>query len=505
LSEQTRTRVPQILFWFAIFLLTATSLAGLVEPTYMLLRRIPEGYNEGWNAYWARAAWQGEVLYPSPGDAISNNYPPLSFYIVGALGRLIGDDIFAGRIISELSLLALVGSIWCWLRATGIPGRIAVFGSTLFLAIFISFGSEYVGSDDPQVLAHALVIAGATILWRFDFSRRSVIFSGLLIVLGVLTKHLLLPVPIALTAWLALYRRNQLGPWLLTATMAGLVAIALLWLSFGPVFFHDLLSSRVYMRGRIVSHARDAWGEFGWLLILASSAFLPLIRWDASNALRRFAAWALLYIAAAVVIGCLAAGGKGVERNAFFDTLIASTLAVSAGTSYVIEQLKSARNHTASLAGVTSMIVATCGVMVACRAAGELQSQWREIEQADAREAQTNVLVQTIRDLGSDATACEDLSLCYWAHVRFKIDFFNFGQKLATGALPPESCRRVFSPASVRLIQSSTSVAGMHPTISILLTRQCNEELRQAYVPVASSLAGTIFRPSSAASAQATP
>lgn len=44
--------------------------------------------NEGWNAYFADAAMGKMPLYPSASQLITNNYPPLSFYIVGSIGRL---------------------------------------------------------------------------------------------------------------------------------------------------------------------------------------------------------------------------------------------------------------------------------------------------------------------------------------------------------------------------------------------------------------------------------
>ena len=48
---------------------------------------MPANYSEGWHAYRADAALAGGVLYPAPDALTSNNYPPLSFYVVGALGR----------------------------------------------------------------------------------------------------------------------------------------------------------------------------------------------------------------------------------------------------------------------------------------------------------------------------------------------------------------------------------------------------------------------------------
>src|SRR5689334_17460647 len=110
------TAVATALLWGAIAGLAVAWLSAAVGPTYALFRWIPNGYNEGWNAYWADAAWRGRALYPAVDSPISDNYPPLSFYIVGALGRLIGDNVFAGRLLALLSLLAVACNVFVWLR-----------------------------------------------------------------------------------------------------------------------------------------------------------------------------------------------------------------------------------------------------------------------------------------------------------------------------------------------------------------------------------------------------
>ena len=68
----------------------------MIGPLLAIGRYIPLDPNEGWNAYFADAAIHGGVLYPPADALITNNYPPLSFYIVGAIGHLTGDTIFAG-------------------------------------------------------------------------------------------------------------------------------------------------------------------------------------------------------------------------------------------------------------------------------------------------------------------------------------------------------------------------------------------------------------------------
>jgi len=63
----------------------------LLEPLLMIPLHVPLNYNEGWNAYFAARAVgvAAGPLYPADGLAF-NNYPPLSFYAVGALGDATG-------------------------------------------------------------------------------------------------------------------------------------------------------------------------------------------------------------------------------------------------------------------------------------------------------------------------------------------------------------------------------------------------------------------------------
>ena len=81
-----------------LVMLSFLVLAGAVLywPLQALFAHIPLSYNEGWNAFHALRLRSGGPLYPPVAPALFINYPPLSFYIVGSLASLIGDDIFAG-------------------------------------------------------------------------------------------------------------------------------------------------------------------------------------------------------------------------------------------------------------------------------------------------------------------------------------------------------------------------------------------------------------------------
>jgi len=132
----------------------------------MIGLRLPLDPNEGWNAYHAAAAMGAGPLYPGPQSFMINNYPPLSFYFVGALGGVFGDNIIAGRIVSLLSLVAVAfRHFFCRL-----PHGLARAGRHSSRPCSSSAGllafTDYVGMDDPQMLAHAIAMAGFLVLLR---------------------------------------------------------------------------------------------------------------------------------------------------------------------------------------------------------------------------------------------------------------------------------------------------------------------------------------------------
>ena len=68
-------------WWIGGAALTVAML--LVPPISLIAERFSTNPNEGWNAFQAMRALGAGPLYPPPGGLTGNNYPPLSFYIVG--------------------------------------------------------------------------------------------------------------------------------------------------------------------------------------------------------------------------------------------------------------------------------------------------------------------------------------------------------------------------------------------------------------------------------------
>src|ERR1700761_9331649 len=117
-----------------IVLMALLALYFLVWPVWRAQFPIEIVDNEGFNAYHADAAVSGGPLYPSPGTLIVNNYPPLSFYALGWLGKGFGAPLCAGR-----------------------AG--AAFSGFWFVATMARSYNRYVGMNDPQLAAQLIMVA----------------------------------------------------------------------------------------------------------------------------------------------------------------------------------------------------------------------------------------------------------------------------------------------------------------------------------------------------------
>lgn len=478
------------MLWAAIAGLAVSCISVAAPPVYALFRWIPNGYNEGWNAYWAEVAWHGGPLYPPVDSPISNNYPPLSFYLVGALGRVVGDNIFAGRLLALASLGVIAADVFVWLRVNRVSGGTAAFGAVLFLAAFAAYAPAYIAMNDPQLLAHAVMMTGAVVLWRFDFSRKALIGAAVLMVLAGTIKHLLISMPVAVTVWIALYRRQALVTWLIAGVAVLGVGLALLYLTQGAVFFHDMASSRLYSRLLVQSGIGRVWQSFGFLVVLSGSAVIAWVSRVSSRGMREQAAFVVLYFVIAAVIGASAAGGKGVDRNAFFDFLIAAVLAVAVGVEYVRTRVA----HGGWLYPLLgSAVAAGCCAVFLFEAVGQWPARMLALRETDRREAAALKIIGDIRRLGGGAAACEELSLCYWAGSDFKVDFFNYGQKLATSALPPANCAETFSAQSIALVQVNSPQG--EPRLSFRLPPSCNAAIARTYSLALASSQGRLMLP----------
>ena len=119
--------------------------------------------------------------------------------------------------------------------------------SLLCLLCYGLYGRPYVGINDPQMLAHALVLAG---VWLF-FKRPAPAWLGLFvpalaICCGLFIKHSAVVFPAAITAVLLFFERRRFWPWIALLGGIGAVLVAVSVGLHGRYMLAHMLSAHIF-------------------------------------------------------------------------------------------------------------------------------------------------------------------------------------------------------------------------------------------------------------------
>ncbi len=322
---------------FDMLLIRESILLGLmlVGPVLTIPLHIPINYNEGWNTGFDTRAVVPNTgrLYPGRDSLVFNNYPPLGFFLVSAAGRfLFGDMIVAERVIALVALLASAAFLTQCVRQLGGTLRAALAAALLLLLFMTTFYRDYVAMDDPQWLAHAIMLGSLTLLTLPSAMARlragrarygQITLAAVLMVTGGFVKHTLVALPFATALWL-LWLRPQARPRLdpgCDACRGGRTCSH--GCSVRPGRLHRHLSAPPH-RPSASADTRDqpprSSSPGGSLAVAAS---------------RRIAGDGAILVALfgtiALVTGTLQRSGGGVYYNAHFETMIAVCLGVGLG------------------------------------------------------------------------------------------------------------------------------------------------------------------------------
>lgn len=417
-------------------LIVAALLAFLVFSAIHLFAiplHVSMNYNEGWNAYFAQVAMgHGGVLYPAAESMLTNNYPPLSFYIVGVAGWLIGDNIVAGRLISLLALAVVSLNVYRLGRWLGAPPRLALLGACVFLLGAYAVMHDYIAINDPQFLAYAFVTSGALAFLNTSGQRlwRGMLLSTLLMMLGGLVKHSEISLPLALCTWAVFYDRRRLGVFLACALLMAAVASGLAYSIWGEPMvagiFHGHRLMKVHSGVLQISH--DLPFLLSYLILAGFAA--------AVTRLRHQAFLVLIYISWSLLIGFWMLTGYGVNQNVMCDAVIALAWA-SILFAMTFERSQAPvfmLGWCAPSLAILLMVLPSmgCGLFVYLS-----HPRLRDMS-VITNAPQWERLYQTL-SLAHGEVACETLAVCYWAKKPMEVDFFNYGQKLLTGAVRPDA------------------------------------------------------------------
>ncbi len=286
-------------------------------PVYRAFLPLQIENGGAWNAYHADFIRAGLPLY-SFDDFITNNYPPLSFYLLDALSAVTGVDVlYVGRVLSLLATVAAALGVWACVRSLGGSQLGATLGAVWWLATAAKWYSVWVGRNDPHLVALAIMTGCLAYILRHPKSDRALVAIVVMAVAGFY-KHSLVAIPIAALLWLTLHDRRR-G---LRATLVGLgtvaVGLAVCGALFGAAFFHDLLLPRVYHLSRGIGH-------IGITQFIAPAMIIAVIwalyRWRTLPG--RFV---VLFIAIALVTLMGQSLAEGVADNAIFELTIAAAI-----------------------------------------------------------------------------------------------------------------------------------------------------------------------------------
>jgi hypothetical protein len=401
---------------------------------FTLTARILKNYNEGWNAYHIAAAIENPAtLYPPSAALMTNNYPPLSFFLVGAVAKLTGDAIIAGRIVSFACALGTGFSLMLAARAMGCAWRQSVIAGLLFWAapwVIVRF----TGMNDPQMLGNFLDAAALVAILTAPRDVWHIAVSALFLTLAEFVKPLFVTLPLALMIWLLVHERRSaflLAAFGIVFALIGYVLSALL---LDVELLHYILSPRVFLWSKLTGQPGQ------WLLVeaLPFAASLALFRMKES-----FAFFAALYAALAFALSLFFSGGDGVSASQMMDV----DMAVALGAALYLHHVTGSR-WTFPVLGFTVLLQ---GVLLVLSFQGLFLSRPSLTELMGARDATEDDIALLAHR--ADPVMCESLALCYWAGRKPEIDAFALRQSFATGARPESDLTKLLDRRAFSLVQ----------------------------------------------------
>ena len=458
-----------LIFW-AFAVPTADRLAGLIARAQLFPGVT---FNEGWNAYYAHRSANGIPLYGAPPNRLVINYPPLSFHVNGALAGAEGDANLAGRMTSLAALfwVAVCAGFLAY-KFSG-EGRAAAFALLFCLVWFVYFSPDAVAVNEPQLLAHALILTGAALYW---FAPDSALMAGaacVIVCIGGFDKHNQLAFPLALTLDAMRRSRRVFAVWIATAIATVAIGFILTTGVDGPYFLQHILTPRRYAvsTGVIVS-------------VVFLRMFLPALAtgaiWCIAKRRRPEIRFLTVALAVALVLGVLFTFGSGVTINVFYDTVI--VLAIVAGL-IVNDVARLPRAGTAMWYPIALAIPALLSAGPVLSGVYSPAPSKAAMMEADRTFREDVAYLKT----KPDPAFCLDLLLCYEAGRALEFDPFYGRELMGRGLLDPHVLDKEFAGRKYSVVQVYDSDIYFSPASWAILRASYREERRNGgrvfYVP----------------------
>ena len=446
---QRRRRLNK-LRWVSVFLLGAVVCLILIYCFLRMGYKLQIDYNEGWNVFHGIEAVSGQPLYDGKRFLTPVNYPPLSFYIIGAIGEITGNPLLSGRLVSFLSLILIAIFTGLVVRSLGGDGYESIFSGVLCLGFFCTFAQVYVGLDDPQLLGQSIMMGGLLLYLSHQGGKdgenvKRDLWIAFLFSFGMFVKHNLIPIPVAVSIGILFQSRRRFFR-LVAASSAFVVLFSIVsYLLFGSSFFAQLFTSRVYSAEK---PAYFLYHHFGMNMLIPILLVIPwIVRFLKEDRKRVIAVYLLLSLA----LGVYTLGGAGTDVNMLFDLYISTAISIGLVLSVLGADTKG-ENITGPVFLEISylMIPFLVASGIFWKAPNTIPRHPRSFLMD-----QENLFLEEAAFLSSRSgpILCESTLLCYFAKKPFIYDPFLVGEMVATDKIKEEVILKLFKNKYFAIIQ----------------------------------------------------
>jgi hypothetical protein len=445
----TRTRASHrdYVLWFSLVFAAIFLISFILYPLTASLFDFERSHNEGWNAFHQTDAIHHQ-LYHNKSQYVFANYTPLSFLIVGALSKF-GDPIMIGRIISIASFAAITLLVGLVSRRLGSSRAEALFGTVVCIGLLGAHHRTYIGINDPQMFGSTVALAGLHIYVsskRISPIRNTFTLSVLLI--AGLIKQTLFAIPIAIVVDLILRDRREGAKFLVHGLLMGIVAVLILYLSYGSAFFEQILSPREYS-------FHEAATETLSYPVVASAALPLTIAFLAIYARYGANRFVLTLLLATLSAGTVLSGGAGTITNMFIDFNIALSIASAAVLRCLREDLHADRR-----------LIAVAALLSIYGPAIQIPYGIEQLRDGlsgslSASQTQFHQDVKFMANYPGEAF-CDSPMLCFRAGRDVFLDPFNASQAIRLGKADPSLLLEKVGCGEFAVIQLATVRGGFH-------------------------------------------
>jgi hypothetical protein len=448
-SKSSRYTISPLTVFVIVVLISSILL--IIHNSISIGFMFERNYNEGWNVYNTQRIINHEVIYDSNYWRV-NNYPIVSFLIVGSLNLLVHDLLLSGRLVALISFAAVGVLAAIATRRLGGDRIDGIFGGGCALGFCYLIAPAWVATDDPQTLAEAITLAGFVIYLSRPMSRRTLLVTASLIMLAGFTKHNLVAIPVAITLDLAIRSPRKLPFWLVACSCSAIALLGLTKLIAGGTFFEHLLSPRTFIWYNAHYHLMKFLRMFKLPILLVLLCSWRLFTRDRLV----LAGYGTISIAAGAVLS----GWEGTSYNMFQDA--AAFLAIAAGV--LLHELRRPVVVGAPRLGLHKISLVLVPILLALpiltkspKALGDVY-QVQHLLQNDRQLEQSFLADAAYVSERHGPAICESLLLCYQAHQPFTLDPFNSRQYILAGKLDQSDLIRRVAAQEFTVIQLSRDI-----------------------------------------------